>query len=77
MTPADLSNLLSTLQSLAVPMLGYGVKVLWDIRSQLQTLNGRMGKLEQWKEDHKDQEDRNIEHLEKRIDQCPAWKELV
>ena len=75
MTSAELSNLLSTLQTLAVPMLGYGVKVLWDIRKQLQTLNGRMGRLEQWKEDHKEQEEKDLRHLEQLIDNCPAKRD--
>ena len=76
MTPADISNLLSTLQSLAVPLIGYGVKVLWDIRQQLQTLNGRMGRLEQWRDDHKEQEEKNIRHLEQLIESCPAKRDL-
>ena len=72
MTPTDLLNLLSTLQSLVVPIIGYGVKVLWDIRAQLQTLNGRMGKLEQWRDDHKEQEETNMEHLKELIESCPV-----
>ena len=75
MTSAEWSNLLPTLQTLVLPLMSYGVKVLWDIRKQLQTLNGRLVKLEQWKEDHKEQEDKNLEHIGKLIEQCPARKE--
>ena len=76
MTSAELSNLLSTLQTLAVPMLGYGVKVLWDIRKQLQMLNGRLGRLEQWKEDHEGQEEKDLRYIEKMIESCPAKRDL-
>ena len=48
---------LGLLQGLLVPVLGYGAWILRDIRNQLRTLNGRMIKIEEWRELHDKQDD--------------------
>jgi hypothetical protein len=43
---------LDLFNALVVPAIGYGAYVLRDIRDNLRTLNGRVGKSEQWQHDH-------------------------
>lgn len=44
------------------PILAYAAYVLRDIRTELRTLNGRMTRVEAWKEAHDDLDERL--HLE-------------
>ena len=53
-------------QCLISPVIGYGVYVLTGIRGELRTLNGRMIRMEQWKTDHEDSDNRRLAKLEAR-----------
>jgi hypothetical protein len=57
--PVDISfsDVIDIIDKLVVPLIGW---VAWEIRNvnmQLRVMNGRLGKVEQWAEDH-DEHDR-------------------
>lgn len=52
MADYNLKDLVPVIQIIAVPLLGYGAKVLQDIRRELRQMNGRITRLEEWKEGH-------------------------
>lgn len=66
----DLTALVSTLQTLVVPALGYGLKLLWDIREHLRVLNGRVIKLETWSEGHEELDIERAKALKEKIHEC-------
>ena len=51
MGSADLQQGRGFIQTLAVPILAYGSWVLRDLRNQVRQMNGRVIRLEQWKDD--------------------------
>ena len=62
-------------QTVLLPLIGYITWVLRDIRAQLSVLNGRLIKLETWKEEHKKQDDDRHEDLSRRVDRShPPWR---
>ena len=65
----DLARLSTLIQVIVAPVIGYGVVVLKGVRDEFRRLNGRLGRLEQWKEDHVDQThealQRDLDRLER------------
>lgn len=65
----DLARLSPFIQAIVAPVVGYGVYVLKGVRDEFRKLNGRLGRIEQWKEDHVDQThealQRDIDRLER------------
>jgi TolA-binding protein len=52
------SDLAGLFERLVVPILGYGAYILRDIRNQLRAMNGRLMKMEEWRELHHEQDER-------------------
>lgn len=73
-TPSQLLEATGTVvQTFIAPILAYAAYVLRDVRQELRTLNGRLIKVETWKDmhDHADERlhgelDARLEHLERR-----------
>ena len=65
----ELAKLSPVIQAIVAPVVGYGVYVLKGVRDEFRRLNGRLGRLEQWKEDHVDQThealQRDLDRLER------------
>lgn len=75
MTPPDpgfvltLDGLYKFVQTIVVPILGYGAYILRDIRHQLRTINGRVMKLEAWTTAHEKIDDDRTKALKRELDQ--------
>ena len=65
----ELARISPFLQTIVVPIVGYGAFMLKGIRDEFRKLNGRLGRLEQWKEDHVEQThealQRDLDRLER------------
>ena len=72
MTFTELKEALALLQGVVVPILGYGIYLLTDIRNQLRTLNGRVTRLEAWTSSHEKLDDERTEIIREQIRDCPA-----
>lgn len=59
--------LVLTLSTL-LTLLGYGVKLLWDIREHLVKLNGRIEKCEELRKAHEDSNERQHDKCEERLE---------
>ena len=75
MTFADLKDLLSVLQTLLVPVLGYGMyrlnKIddsLLEIRNHLAMLNGKVGTCDALRQAHEKDDDRKHDNCEERVE---------
>lgn len=68
----DLQSTLSLAQLLAVPVIGYGVRILRDIRDEFRVLNGRVTSLETWKDDHKEMDVRDHAHIRDLLEEMPC-----
>jgi hypothetical protein len=60
--------LVPIMEALIGIILVYGVKVSSDTRRELRKLNGRTGRLEQWKEDHELLDNERFDSVNKRIE---------
>ena len=67
-----LTDLLSLAQTFLVPILGYGVYLLNDIRAQLVRLNGRVTRVETWTREHEKLDDERTETIRQQIRDCPT-----
>lgn len=67
---AELKEILGLLQGFVVPILGYGIYLLSDIRIQLVKLNSRITKLESWTESHEDLDNERTTLIRKSVDEC-------
>ena len=56
------------MESLIGIILVYEVKVSSDIRRELRKINNRIGRLEQWKEDHELLDNERFDSVSKRIE---------
>lgn len=68
----DLQSILSVIQILIIPVVGYGVRVLKDIRDEFRALNGRMTRIEQWRDDHIDADDTTQQHFRDLLNTMPC-----
>lgn len=66
-----LSDMLDLVQTFLVPILGYGVYLLNDIRMQLIRLNGRVTRVETWTGEHEKLDDERTETIRQQIRDCP------
>ena len=60
--------LVPIMEALIGIILVYGVKVSSDTRRELRKLNGRTGRLEQWKEDFELLDNERFDSVNKRIE---------
>lgn len=72
MTLTELKEVLGLLQGFVIPIMGYGVYLLTDIRNQLVKLNTRITTLEAWTESHEKLDDERTILIRKSIDDCVA-----
>jgi hypothetical protein len=56
------------MEALIGVVLVYGVKVSSDIRREIRKINNRIGRLEQWKEDHELLDNERFNSVSKRIE---------
>ena len=63
----DLKPLLDIVQAIMIPGVGYGIKLLWDIREHLARLNGRVSKCEELRRAHEISDKEKHESCEDRI----------
>lgn len=66
--PATLEIVLKIVQIIVLPVLGYVTFVLRDIRSNLNKLNGRVGKLEEWTRGHEKLDQVRHEDIRRELD---------
>lgn len=60
----DLNELAGIFRALALPAIGYVAYVVRDIRNELRRINGRLGRMEQWRDDHEKHDDNRFSQLE-------------
>ena len=46
-----------------------------SVDDRLRTLNGKVGRLEQWRDDHLKQDQTNLDHIKELIENCPSRSE--
>lgn len=68
----EIRPLLDLAPTLLVPAIGYGVKLLWDIREHLRMLNGRVTRMEAWKEGHEQLDEERRDALRNELHHCPG-----
>lgn len=75
MTLADLKEILNLLQTLVVPILGYGLyrlnridDAIIDVRDHLAKLNGRITTCEALRVKHEENDERQHDQCEKRLE---------
>lgn len=56
------------IQAVFIPGVFYGIKLLWDIREQLATLNGRIETCEALRKAHEETNKRLHDQCEKRVE---------
>lgn len=66
---ALLDNVYKFIQTILLPLLGYGAYVLRDIRNQLQAMNGRLLKSEAWMKAHEKLDDDRFSGIKRELDQ--------
>ena len=64
----SLSEILPWLDSLVVPLLGYGLFVMRGIREELRKLNGRVIRIEQWSHDHDEADEKAFAQIRRDLD---------
>lgn len=64
----EISKVMPIVQTIGIPLLGYGAYLLRDIRDELRRLNGRVVRLEQWREDHEIFADRARAEINREFD---------
>lgn len=64
MSLVDLSEWAGIFRALALPAIGYVAYVVRDIRNELRAINGRLGRMEQWREDHEKRDDDRFKQME-------------
>ena len=47
-----------------------------SVDERLRMLNGKVGRLEQWRDDHLDQDAKDFDRVKEMIENCPAKREL-
>ena len=67
---AELKEILGLLQGFVIPILGYGIYLLSEIRGQLVKLNSRITKLESWTESHETLDNERTTLIRKSVDDC-------
>lgn len=67
MTLTELKEILGILQGFVVPILGYGIWLLIDIRDHLSRLNGRVGTCEDLREAHVQSDKEKHDNCEERL----------
>ena len=72
MSLAELKEAIGLLQGFVVPILGYGIYFLNDIREQLRRLNGRVTRLESWTNEHEKLDTERTENIRRQIEDCPS-----
>lgn len=55
-------------QFVVLPIIGLTLRLAYDIRTELRKLNGRMIKIEEWRENHVDEHERERHDLRDDID---------
>lgn len=63
----DLKPLIDLVQASLIPVAGYGLKLLWDIRAHLVKLNGRVEKCEDLRHAHETSDKDKQDSCEQRI----------
>lgn len=63
----DLKPLIDLVQALLIPVAGYGLKLLWDIRAHLAKLNGRVEKCEELRQAHEASDKDKHDNCEERL----------
>jgi len=64
----DLKPLIDLIQTALIPGLIYGLKLLWDIREHLVKLNGRVSTCEALRLVHIENDERQHDQCEKRLE---------
>ena len=70
----EIKDILTVLQGFVLPILGYGIYLLTDIRTQLQVLNSRVTRLETWTKGHEALDNERTETIKQAIRDCPSFK---
>lgn len=63
----DLKPLIDLIQAALIPVLLYGIKLLWDIREHLARLNGRVATCEALRSAHEEEEKEKHRACETRL----------
>lgn len=64
---SELKPILDLIQTGMIPAIGYGVKLLWDIREHLTRLNGRIGTCEELRKAHEKSDQDKHDNCEERL----------
>ena len=79
MTPdpwQDVDRLLRVIQTLVLPVVGYGVVVLRGIWSELAKMNARVGKVEIWTQEHEKSDLREFGAIRRELDHLGRSRDL-
>lgn len=71
---ADSALILYAAEAVIVGLLGYLLKITSDVRDQLRQINGRLGRMEEWRNSHEKSDDERhltvLKHID-RLDLTP------
>ena len=67
--------LLTALTTLSGAVLLNIKNTVESVDERLRQLNGKVGRLEQWRDDHLKQDQTNLDHIKELIENCPSRSE--
>lgn len=65
----DLKAALPIVQTFIVPVIGYVGYVMRGIRNEFRVLNGRMTRIEEWRHNHSEAMERELDQIHEHLDE--------